>query len=371
VAPAAATTTTRRKAAPTTRAPAPTTTAAALGQVHVSLTRVASLQQPLALAVRPGDPMLYVAEKGGRVRALDGHVVLDISADVTTGSEQGLLGLAFAPDGAAMYIDYTDRPGGHTHVVEYTWRNGVADPASRRELLFQTQPYANHNGGEVIFGPDHYLYIGFGDGGSAGDPQNNAQRLDTWLGKLLRIDPHPSGTSAYTVPPNPFAGRLGARPEIWDFGLRNPWRFSFDRATGDLWIGDVGQNAWEEVDHEQAGRGGRNYGWARLEGSHPYNGSPPAGAVGPVIEYGHGHGECAVTGGYVYRGNRIPGLAGAYLYADFCLGRVQAALVSSDRVVASRDLGVQADQLSSFGEDAAGELYALSLAGGVYRIDPA
>ena len=343
-----------------------------LAAARVKVTRVATLSQPVAMAVRAGDPELYVAQKGGQVRTLGGTTVLDLGGQVSTGSEQGLLGLVFSPDGRQLYVNYTDRSG-DTHVVEYGFGGGRADPATARELLFVDQPFANHNGGHLVFGPDGKLWIGLGDGGSGNDPRNNAQTLGVILGKMLRIDPQPSGDQPYTIPAdNPFVGRAGARGEVWSLGLRNPWRYSFDRATGDLWIGDVGQNAREEVDFTPAAsRGGENYGWARLEGTRPVSGTPPAGAVGPIVEYDTSGGNCAVTGGYVYRGAKIPDLGGAYLYADFCVGEIMAVRQSGGRAQGRRSLDVTVDNLTSFGHDAAGELYALSLNGGIFRIDPA
>ncbi|HZB58934.1 MAG TPA: PQQ-dependent sugar dehydrogenase, partial [Actinomycetota bacterium] len=206
-----------------------------------------------------------------------------------------------------------------------------------------------------------------------GDPEGNGQSLGSLLGKILRIDPRPGGGRPYRVPSdNPFVDREGARPEIWAYGLRNPWRFSFDAGTGDLWIGDVGQNAYEEIDYQPAGSGGRNYGWNRREGRHPYSGGErPSGAVDPVIEYGRAGGACTVIGGFVYRGRRIGGLRGAYLYGDYCAGWVRAARVRDGKVAEQRDLGLSVPGLSSFGADAAGELYALSLGGEVYRLAPA
>ena len=371
--PAPTTTTTSEGRAPSTAAPTSAPPASGnLAAARVKVTRVAPLSQALAMAVRTGDPQLYVAQKSGQVRALGGTTVLDLGGEVSTGSEQGLLGLAFSPDGALMYVNYTDR-GGDTHVVEYAFAGGRADPATARELLFVDQPFANHNGGNLVFGPDGKLWIGLGDGGSRNDPRDNAQSLDTILGKMLRIDPRPSGGQPYTVPPdNPFVGRSDARGEIWSLGLRNPWRYSFDRATGDLWIGDVGQNAREEVDFTPApSSGGQNYGWARLEGTRRVSGTPPPGAVGPILEYDLEGGNCAVTGGYVYRGTKIPDLAGAYVYADYCAGEVQALRQAGGRAEGRRSLDVTVPNLASFAEDAAGELYALSLTDGVFRIDPA
>src|SRR5205823_890591 len=217
------------------------------------------------------------------------------------------------------------------------------------------------------------LYIGLGDGGSEGDPQNRGQNLDTLLGKILRIDPREGGPRPYAIPnDNPFVGRADARPEIWAYGLRNPWRFSFDRTSGDLWIGDVGQNAWEEVDFQRAGSpGGQNYGWRLREGDHEYTGAPPADNVDPIYEYSHDTGGCVVTGGFVYRGAKIRDLQGAYVFSDYCLGKVTALVQRGNRVVAHQALGPRADLISSFGEDEQGELYVLSLDGPVYKLVPA
>jgi glucose/arabinose dehydrogenase len=341
---------------------------------RVRLVRIATLDQPLGMAVRQGDEALYVAQKTGQVVALrDGAVdrrpVVDLSDEVSQGGEQGLLGIAFSPDGARLYTNHTDVDG-HTHVTEWTMSGTGADPNSRREVLFVRQPFSNHNGGDLVFGPDEYLYIGLGDGGSGGDPMGNAQSLETMLGKMLRIDPRSGGGDPYTIPPdNPFLRRPGARPEIWAFGLRNPWRYSFDRATGDLWIADVGQNEREEIDRQEAGSaGGENYGWDRLEGTRPFEGDAPQGAVPPVFDYGRERGG-TVIGGYVYRGSRIPGLAGAYLFGDFFEPELQSLRLSGGEARV-RGLGVSVENLVSFGEDAAGELYALSLSGPVFRIAP-
>jgi putative cell wall-binding protein len=347
-----------------------------LAEARVVLTEVARLSQPVALAVRPNDGGMYVAEKGGRVQRVAGgatSLVLDITTQVSTGGEQGLLGLTFSPDGARLYVNFTNTAG-DTRVVSYAMAANVATAGSARQILAVEQPFSNHNGGQVTFGPDGMLYVGLGDGGSARDPQNNGQRLDTLLGKLLRIDPTASGTPPYAIPSgNPFASTAGARPEIWAWGLRNPWRFSFDRLTGDLWIGDVGQSAREEIDFRAAGTAaGANFGWARMEGSVVASGSPPPGHVLPLVEYDSGAGgTCAVTGGYVYRGARIPRLRGAYVYGDFCAGHLLALVQSGGTVAASRGLGVVVSDLASFGEDHAGELYALSLDGRVFRLDPA
>jgi glucose/arabinose dehydrogenase len=372
VAPAA--TTSPTTAAPATSAPASSATSPATGDLaraRVRLQEIARLESPVGMALRKGDPGVYFIEQNGRVRVLrngriDSGAVLDVSSQVTAGGEQGLLGIAFSPDGRYLYLDFTDT-NGDTHIAEFTMRGDSPDPGSQRNVLTVDQAFANHNGGQLAFGPDGYLYIALGDGGSAGDPHGNGQSLGALLGKILRIAPRPSGGQPYGIPrDNPFVNRPGARPEIWDYGLRNPWRFSFDPTTRDLWIADVGQGDWEEVDHEPAARGGRNYGWNRLEGSHRFNGEPPAGAVGPVLEYDHSNGACTVIGGSVYRGRAIPDLRGAYLYGDYCLGWVKA--VTAGRVGAPRDLGINVPQLTSFGTDQQGELLALSGVGQVFRI---
>jgi glucose/arabinose dehydrogenase len=344
------------------------------GAVRVTLERIATLEQPLAIAIRTGDPAIYVAEKTGRVMAIrDGRVlprpVLDLRGDVSLGGEQGLLGLAFAPDGRFLYVNFTD-VNGDTRIVGYAMRGDHAVVATRRQVLFVDQPYDNHNGGDLVFGPDGDLYIGLGDGGSGGDPQGNAQSLGTLLGKMLRIEPTPSGPEPYRVPEdNPFVGVAGARPEIWAYGLRNPWRYSFDPATGDLWIADVGQSAWEEVDRLPAGTpGGANFGWNLLEGTHRYAGDAPPGAVPPIYEYPHSSGGCVVIGGAVYRGSAIAALRGAYLFADFCSGGLEAIRLDANGGVEHLDLGVTLPDVSSFGADASGELYVASLDGGVYRL---
>lgn len=334
--------------------------------------RIATLEQPLAMAVREGDDALYFAQKTGQVIAIlegDQRVVLDLSQEVSQGGEQGLLGIAFSPDGAALYTNHTDVDG-NTRVTEWRMPARSVDPDSRREVLFVEQPFSNHNGGNLAFGPDGYLYIGLGDGGSGGDPMGNAQSLETLLGKMLRIDPRPGG-DPYTIPAdNPFRGRSGARPEIWALGLRNPWRYSFDRATGDLWIADVGQSAREEIDLQRAtSAGGENYGWDRLEGTQPFEGEAPPGAVEPVFDYGRDDGG-TVIGGYVYRGDEIPELVGSYVFGDLFNPELRSLeLVGGE--VRERGLGVRVENLVSFGEDSSGELYALSLSGPIFRLAPA
>jgi len=358
--------------------PSPASGDGAFADVRIALRKIATLDQPIAMAVRPGDPTLYVAEKTGLVVAIRaGHVastpVLDLHGRVSLGGEQGLLGIVFSPDGRFLYADYTDTAG-NTRLTQWAFSDGRAEPPTERAILYVHQPYANHNGGQIAFGPDGDLYVGLGDGGSEGDPQGNGQNLDTLLGKILRIRPTTSGPHPYTVPSdNPFVGRSGARPEIWAYGLRNPWRFSFDAKTGDLWIGDVGQNEWEEVDVVPAGSGGgQNFGWNLTEGDHPYNdASPPANWTRPVFEYSHASGGCAVIGGDVYQGRAITGLAGAYLFSDNCLGGIAALHVAHRRVLGERGLGQHVVSPSAFGQDAKGNLYVLSLDGGVYEVTAA
>jgi glucose/arabinose dehydrogenase len=354
-----------------------------LGTARVKLTPITRVEAPTAFATRQGDRALYVTEQVGRVRAvrdgnLDAQPVLDLTADVGSGGERGLLGLAFSPDGSKMYVYYTNRDG-DIRVDEYAIAGNSADAGSRRQVLAVDHPPApNHNGGQTSFGPDGKLYLGLGDGGAAGDmgtghaEGGNAQSLDTLLGKILRIDPTPSAGAPYTIPSdNPFADGGGLR-EIWSYGLRNPWRFSWDRKTGDMWIADVGQNQWEEVDLASAGRGaGANYGWNRLEGTHQFSGSPPDGAVGPIFEYSHQGGGCSISGGYVYRGSKIPTLAGAYVYTDYCDSALRALTERSGKLTGQRDLGVKANQVTAFGQGQDGELYVLSQGDGLQRIDPA
>jgi glucose/arabinose dehydrogenase len=286
------------------------------------------------------------------------------------GNEQGLLGLAFHPDyehNGFFYVNYT-RGGGDTVIARYqvSADQNMSDPASEVKLLEVNQPFPNHNGGVVAFGPDGFLYLGLGDGGAAGDPFGNAQSLTTFLGKILRIDVD-SG-DPYTVPiDNPFMTGNVAH-EIWAYGLRNPWRFSFDRATGDLFIADVGQGDWEEVDVLPGGSaGGANFGWDYREGAHDYAGDAPAGLIEPVAEYSHSEGGCSVTGGDVYRGPSLPEWQGIYLYGDFCSGLIWGMIRSGDSWQAPI-LFDTAFGISSFGEDEAGELYLADLNGAVYRL---
>ncbi len=378
---------------------ASTKTTRGLAEVDVRLRLLARFDKPVALAVRPGDPRpgrIYVAEQGGRVRALnqaganggtiDPVAVVDLRSRTAADGERGLLGLAFSPDGSEMYVNYTDRHG-DTNVDAFTMTAaGGADPTSRRPLILVAQPFSNHNGGHLVTGPDGMLYIGMGDGGSGGDPQGNGQNPATLLGKLLRIDPRPSAGRPYTVPAdNPFAGGAGGRAEIWASGLRNPWGFSFDPATGDLWIADVGQDRVEEINVARAPGGagtgaatgaGRaaNFGWNVYEGSARFDRSAAAvDAVAPFYEYRHGSGAdegCSVTGGVVYRGDATAGLDGAYLFADYCVAGIRAVSASGPAPPAARRLLDTPASVVAFALDRDGEVLVASLDGGVYRLEP-
>ncbi|HYO77937.1 MAG TPA: PQQ-dependent sugar dehydrogenase [Thermoanaerobaculia bacterium] len=328
------------------------------------------------------DARLFIVEQTGLVRVFDPPQVrsepfLDVRSLISTGGERGLLGLAFHPryaENGFFFVNYTDR-NGDTAIVRYTRSSNDpnrADPASARTILRVDQPYANHNGGQLAFGPDGYLYIALGDGGSGGDPGNRAQNLSELLGKMLRIDV--DNGNPYAIPPtNPYVGRPGARGEIWASGLRNPWRCSFDRNFGDLWIADVGQGAWEEVSMQPFGSiGGENYGWRRMEGTHCFNpgtGCNDGTLVLPVIEYDHSFAACSVTGGYVYRGTRSRRLNDMYIYADFCNGRIMGARRQPSGIYVSQLLFDAPFTIATFGEDMHGELYVGDYnSGQIYRI---
>ena len=348
----------------------------------ITLTPIASgFSSPVQIThAADGSGRLFVVEQGGTVRIIRGGALLpapflDLSTIVTPqqpASEQGLLAIAFPPGFAQrrhFYVHYTDRTGiGNTVIARYLLSADPdrADATSREQLLTAVQPFANHNGGQLAFGPDGLLYIGLGDGGSGGDPFGNGQNLSTLLGKVLRIDVL-SGQPPYAVPPgNPFGS------EVWAYGLRNPWRFSFDRLTGDLYIADVGENLFEEVNFQPAAdRGGENYGWNVMEGLHCFANPAcsQAGLTLPVAEYDHSAGNCAVIGGFVYRGNRNPALQGIYLYGDLCSGRIWG-LRRSGGVWESRLLLASTLNISTFGEDEEGEVYVADYrAGEIFRID--
>lgn len=358
-------------------------------RVHLGLTRIATgLSRPLLVAdAGDGSGRLFIVEQTGAIRIVKAGVLLatpflDLSGAVSGGNEQGLLGLAFHPSygsNGKLYVSYTDRTG--TSIIREFHVSATnpdrVDGRTGRTLLRVAQPYANHNGGNIAFGPDGDLYIGFGDGGSAGDPGNRAQDLGTMLGKLLRIDVNRrTGRLPYGIPAtNPFVGRAGL-DQIWAYGLRNPWRWSFDRVTGDLWIGDVGQDTWEEVDRAVASRGrdagrGLNFGWHVMEASHcftPSLGCSRTGKTLPLTEYGHTDGRCSITGGFVYRGSRYPDLVGAYLFADYCSGEIWYVDRGAPRGAAPRLALDTAALITSFGQDQAGELYVTDGNGSVYRV---
>lgn len=336
------------------------------------------LESPVLLTTAPGDDRLFVVEQPGRIRIIEDGVLrpqpfLDITDRVGSGGERGLLGLAFRPDWnvtGQFIVDYTDRSG-DTRVERYDVSNDpyVADPASGRLILTVAQPFPNHNGGHVTFGPDGMLYVGLGDGGGGGDPLGNGQDGSTLLGSMLRID---ITVEPYAIPPdNPFAGTAGTRPEIWARGLRNPWRFSFDPAGGRIYIADVGQNQYEEINVAAASDGGLNYGWNIMEGTHCFASATcsMAGLTMPVLEYGHGEG-CSVTGGHVYRGAGIAALAGHYVYSDYCAGWIRSFRLENGAATDRTDWGLSAGSVLSFGADGTGELYVLTAAGIVYRLVP-
>lgn len=348
--------------------------------ISVTLELVATVPGgPLAFAAPPdGSGRLFVGAKDGRIWVLEGASVaadplLDIRELVSNGGEQGLLGIAVHPDfpvDPRVFVDYTDTDG---NTVVSSFRVDAANPgrldrASEQWVLRVTQPYPNHNGGALAFGPEGMLYVSLGDGGSGGDPKGNGQRLDTLLGKVLRLDVNvpAGGPATYAIPAdNPFEGRAGARGEIWLTGLRNPWRMAFDRATGDLWIGDVGQGDWEEVDVARAGVGGLNFGWNVMEGAHcfsPARGCRTAGLTRPVTEYGHDLG-CTIIGGVTYRGTAHPLLVGGYLFTDYCSGRAWAIPAAGDGPVRPVRVGSFGSGVAAFGEDASGEVYVANLDG--------
>lgn len=358
-------------------------TPTAAARTGVRLVQVGRFDSPLYVTAPPGDRRrVFVVEQGGRVMVVRGGrklatPFLDISSQVVSGGEQGLLSLAFAPDYAQsgrFYVYFTDR-GGQQRIVEY--RRATADRAnagSARLVLRMADPEPNHNGGLMVFGSDGLMYVGTGDGGGGDDQhgsRGNAQDLGSLLGKILRIDPRASGGRPYTVPSsNPFVGQAGARGEVYAYGLRNPWRFAFDPVTGNLTIGDVGQNAVEEIDVVSRARAaGANFGWRPFEGRDRNFDEPAPGAIAPAITHRHGGGFCSITGGYVVRDRAVPALYGRYVYGDFCEGRLRSARLRPGQRATSRVLDLpQVESLSSFGEDASRRVYVTSLSGPVYRL---
>lgn len=364
--------------APTTSTvSSPPTTSAPLADPTILLEPIGQFEQPVDLAHRVDDDTLFVVERIGRVIPVRsgrvGDPVLDLRDRTKAEGERGLLGLTFSLDGTLAYVNHTDLDG-NTVIAEYAVdEDGRFAPSTRRVLLEIDQPYANHNGGSIAIGPDGMLWIGMGDGGSGGDPERRALDLSTPHGKILRIDPTPVGDRPYRIPAdNPYASGEGALPEIWSIGVRNPWRMSFDRATGDLWFGDVGEREVEEINVAWASDGtgqGANWGWSAFEGTRRFNVDQPAeGTVAPLYEYDHSVG-CSVTGGEVYRGVAIPSLVGWYVFGDFCSGALTALRVDGrrfDRVVPLDTL----EALTAIRSGPDGELYALSLDGSVVLVQP-
>lgn len=355
-----------------------------LEDVDIALQLFARVPRPTAMAYRLDDDALYVASKRGQVyRLADGRseVVLDVSKELSLGFEQGLLGLAFTPDGTILVVNFTNTKDASV-TRAYLFQDNKAVTSSGKDLLVVRKPAENHNAGNLAFGPDDYLYLSLGDGGLSGDPKGNAQSLKSVLGKIHRIEVLPDRT--YRVPTgNPFVDSKKARPEIWAYGFRNPWRFSFDRQTGDLWISDVGRDTYEEISYQPAAAaGGRNYGWHYFEGPKKYKDArlkgrvKPKDHVLPVHWYKHNESVCAVSGGYVYRGADIDGLAGTYLYSDYCKGGIEGIRLDDAsrpaKVAEERRWKLDVAQVSSFGQDRDGELYVLALTENkVYKLVPA
>jgi glucose/arabinose dehydrogenase len=368
----------------TTTATTPPSPRPAQARRGVRLAQVGSFSSPVYVASPPGDRRrLMVVEQGGRIMVVRGgrtlpRPFLDIRSRVLAGGEQGLLGLAFAPDYAQsgrFYVYYTAASGADNRIVEFRGSSADrADASSARVVLSMPNLEPNHNGGMIVFGPDRLMYVGTGDGGGGGDQHGalgNAQDLGSLLGKILRIDPRPSGGQPYRIPPsNPFVNRAGARGEIYAYGLRNPWRFSFDRRTGDLSIGDVGQDAVEEIDFARRGRArGANFGWRPFEGNQRLFNEPAPGARAPVIVHTHAAGFCSIIGGYVVRDPSVPSLLGRYVYSDACEGTIRGARLRAGRRTTGRPVAVpKVPAVSSFGEDARGRVYVVSLEGPVYRL---
>jgi glucose/arabinose dehydrogenase len=356
---------------------------AAQAKRGVRLVRIGGFHTPVYVTAPPGDDRrLMVVEQTGRIMVVRAgrklaQPFLDIRSQITYGGEQGLLSVAFPPDyqtSGRFYVYFTNRGGADNRIVEY--RRASADranPSSARVVLTMPNLEPNHNGGLMLFGPDRLMYVGTGDGGGGNDQHGatgNGQNLGVLLGKILRIDPAASGGRPYTIPSsNPFVNRAGARGEIYSYGLRNPWRFSFDRSTGDLTIGDVGQDQVEEIDFMRRGRAkGANFGWRPWEGRRRNFNEPAPGAVFPVITHTHASGFCSITGGYVVRDRNVPSLSGRYVYSDFCDGRIRSARLRAGRVAQGRPLSLpNPGQVSSFGQDNRGRVYVVSLSGSVYR----
>jgi len=342
--------------------------------ITVSTMLIGTAEQAVDLAFHPVAETAMLAQRTGTVLEFTGgatgQVVIDLRSDLSMVGESGLLSLTYNPSGTYLYVSYINAEN-DTRVSAYAVDQKGFPTAQEPEIIFALdQPENIHNGGHIRFGYDGYLYLALGDGGPANDPEDRAQRLDTLFGKILRIDPQPGNEPAYTIPEdNPFVGVEGAKEEIWAYGLRNPWRFSFDRANDDFWLGDVGQYVVEEINWIDGQTNGANFGWARWEG--PISRGPnPADHSPPLSFYNHDDGRCAVVGGFVYRGTAIPELVGAYIYGDFCDGTIRALTQVDGEVEAKRSLGISAGQLTSFAQDRDGELYTFNLAGEVRKIVP-
>lgn len=345
---------------------------------ELAATLVGEFVVPVEVVSRPGDDRIFVAQLLGQIVVADGDeivTVLDIADQVSNDGEHGLLGAAFHPELDFLYVHYSDLDG-TSIVAEYAVdpATGLADRSSERRVLSVDQPYNNHNGGELTFGPDGFLYLGLGDGGLADDPDRSALDLGSRLGKILRIDPRPGEAGApFTVPvDNPFVDTPGADPTIWSYGLRNPWRFSFDEATGDLWIADVGQDQFEEINRAVAGDEpaglGMSFGWSAFEGFAAFNSDQPSdGHTDPFLTYERSDGNCSISGGAVYRGTTSPGLNGWYLFGDYCSGLIWGIDTEAAGAPEMVQLG-QVDALVAIATGGDGEIYAVSVAGGVYRL---
>ena len=356
------------------------TTASGAGPEDVRLKKIGNFDAPIYVTGAPGDgKRVFVVERAGRVLVLKkgkllGKPLLNITKKTSVDAERGLLSIAFSPKFAnnrKLYANYTDKDG-HTRIAEYKVKkdnpNRVKNKSARTVMKIK-QPYSNHNGGQIQFGPDGYLYIGMGDGGSAGDPDGYAQNMKSLLGKMLRIDPRAKGNKEYRIPSdNPFVGKSGVKPQIYSSGLRNPWRFSFDADNGALTIGDVGQNKIEEIDYTPVGEAsGANFGWPILEGTDRFSDGSTAGLTPPVIEVDHSEGWCSITGGYVVRDPKSSAF-GNYLYGDFCAGEIRSAVLAAGGASQERELRISVPSLVSFGEDSKKRVYVVSLSGAVYRL---
>lgn len=338
------------------------------------LVPIAKATSPVGVVWNPVTKEPFVIEQRGTFRGIsagkiDKTPALDVTKEISDGGEQGLLGATFSNDATSLFVNLTNKDG-DTEIRKYSWKDGKADQTSMRLILRIDQPYSNHNGGNIVVDENGWLWIGTGDGGSAGDPEARAQNLDSLLGKMLRIDPTPDGSGKqYSIPPtNPFV-QGGGRPEIWASGLRNPWRYDLDRANKRLWIGDVGQGDYEEVNVIGSEKGGANFGWDLREGTHPFEGGKlPPGATDPVYEYSHSKDGCSITGGVVYRGTQLRGLAGSFLFGDYCQGWI-GLLTERKGKWSTRRLGLKVTNVSSFNRAPNGEVWVTSTQGSISQID--